>query len=103
SGVGQINAAVSQLSQTTQQNATSSEELAATAEEMSSQAEQLQRTMSFFKLAGVAAAASVRKPVKSAVTKAPKPMVAGRKSGNPRLALAGADAAEVDESHFASY
>jgi methyl-accepting chemotaxis protein len=103
SGVGQINAAVSQLSQTTQQNATSSEELAATAEEMSSQAEQLQRTMSFFKLAGASAAASVRKPVKSAVAKAPKPMVASRKSGNPSLALAGGELAEVDESHFARY
>jgi methyl-accepting chemotaxis protein len=103
SGVGQINSAVSQLSQTTQQNATSSEELAATAEEMSSQAEQLQRTMSFFKLGGASAAVSVRKPVKSAVAKAPKPMVSGRKSGSQRLALAGADVAEVDESHFASY
>jgi len=57
SGVGQINAAVSQLSQTTQQNASSSEELAATAEEMSGQAEQLQRTMSFFKLAGTSGSA----------------------------------------------
>jgi methyl-accepting chemotaxis protein len=103
SGVGQINSAVSQLSQTTQQNATSSEELAATAEEMSSQAEQLQRTMSFFKLGGASAAVSARKPAKSAVAKAPKPMVSGRKSGSQRLALAGADVAEVDESHFASY
>ena len=103
SGVGQINAAVSQLSQTTQQNATSSEELAATAEEMSSQAEQLQRTMSFFKLGGPSAAVSARKPVKSAVAKAPKPMVASRKSGGPSLALAGGELAGVDESHFARY
>ncbi|MFZ3119103.1 MAG: methyl-accepting chemotaxis protein, partial [Variovorax sp.] len=103
SGVGQINAAVSQLSQTTQQNATSSEELAATAEEMSSQAEQLQRTMSFFKLAGAAAASRARKPAKSAATKASKPVVAVRKSGGPSLALAGTDLASVDESHFAHY
>ncbi|MGJ7488602.1 methyl-accepting chemotaxis protein, partial [Variovorax sp. LT2P21] len=109
SGVGQINAAVSQLSQTTQQNATSSEELAATAEEMSSQAEQLQRTMSFFKLAGVAAAASVRKAGevrKSTPAKAPKPtnpVSAGRRSGSPGLALAGGDLVGVDESHFARY
>jgi hypothetical protein len=59
--------------------------------------------MSFFKLAGAGAAASVRKPVKSAVAKAPKPMATARKSGSPSLALAGADAPEVDESHFASY
>jgi len=52
SGVGQINAVVSQLSQTTQQNASSSEQLAATAEEMSNQAEQLQQSMTFFKLEG---------------------------------------------------
>ncbi|MGJ7488604.1 methyl-accepting chemotaxis protein [Variovorax sp. LT2P21] len=102
SGVGQINAAVSQLSQTTQQNATSSEELAATAEEMSSQAEQLQRTMSFFKLGGVAAAASVRKPSRSMPAKAPKP-VASRRNGGPSLALTGNDLADVDESHFARY
>jgi methyl-accepting chemotaxis protein len=51
SGVGQINAVVSQMSQSTQQNAASSEELAATALEMSSQAEQLQSTIAFFKLA----------------------------------------------------
>jgi methyl-accepting chemotaxis protein len=101
--VGQINAAVSQLSQTTQQNATSSEELAATAEEMSSQAEQLQRTMSFFKLAGAGAAASVRKPAKSAAAKAPKPMATARKSGSPSLALAGGELVGVDESHFARY
>ncbi|MFZ3117416.1 MAG: hypothetical protein WA159_03775, partial [Variovorax sp.] len=103
SGVGQINAAVSQLSQTTQQNATSSEELAATAEEMSSQAEQLQRTMSFFKLAGVAAASSVRKPNKIAPAKVTKPVAASRKNAHPRLALPGVDLADVDESHFASY
>ena len=103
SGVGQINAAVSQLSQTTQQNATSSEELAATAEEMSSQAEELQRSMSFFKLAGVAATSQARKPIKGA-PKAVKPVMAARKSSAaPNLAMAGADLADVDESHFARY
>ncbi|MDP9900948.1 methyl-accepting chemotaxis protein [Variovorax ginsengisoli] len=103
SGVGQINAAVTQLSQTTQQNATSSEELAATAEEMSSQAEQLQRTMSFFKLAGVAATAQARQPSKS-TSKAAKPVTVARKSNAaPSLALASADMADVDESHFARY
>ncbi|MDP9903047.1 methyl-accepting chemotaxis protein, partial [Variovorax ginsengisoli] len=85
------------------QNATSSEELAATAEEMSSQAEQLQRTMSFFKLVGVSAAASARKPGKS-LAKAAKPVAAAR-SGHaaPALALVGAESADVDESHFARY
>ena len=103
SGVGQINAAVTQLSQTTQQNATSSEELAATAEEMSSQAEQLQRTMSFFKLGGVATAAQVRKPAKSAMARTSKPVVVNRRSGLAKLALTGTDLADVDESHFANY
>jgi hypothetical protein len=37
------------------------------------------------------------------MTKAPKPMVSGRKSSAPGLALAGADLADVDESHFARY
>jgi len=49
SGVGQINATVTQLSETTQMNAASAEELAATSEEMSAQAEQLDRLMAVFK------------------------------------------------------
>ena len=49
SGVGQINAAMTQLSKATQQNASASEELAATAEEMNGQAGQLQELMGFFK------------------------------------------------------
>jgi len=63
SGVGQINAAVTQMSQTSEKNAASSEELAATAVEMSSQADQLQTTMAFFKLAG---GDSVPEPKKAA-------------------------------------
>ena len=103
SGVAQINSAVSQLSQTTQQNAASSEELAATAEEMSSQAEQLQRTMSFFKLAGASAVTPARKPIKG-MPKAVKPVITARKSSAaPSLAMAGADLADVDESNFARY
>jgi len=66
SGVGQINAALTQMSQTTQQNAASSEELAATAEEMSSQAEQLQSTMAFFKLADGNLGAAPKKAAKPA-------------------------------------
>lgn len=65
-GVAQINTAMTQLNQVTQQNASSSEELAATAEEMSSQAEQLQEAMSFFTVAGSAAAI-----VRSAAPKPP--------------------------------
>jgi hypothetical protein len=59
--------------------------------------------MSFFKLAGAGAAASVRKPAKSAAAKAPKPMASARKSGSPSLALAGGELLGVDESHFARY
>jgi methyl-accepting chemotaxis protein len=104
SGVGQINSAVSQLSQTTQQNATSSEELAATAEEMSSQAEELQRSMSFFKLAGVPVrkASVVRK--NTSVKTPIKPMPTARKSNGPGPLLTAADMGSgVDESHFAHY
>ena len=102
SGVNQINTAIGQLNQTTQQAASNSEELAATAEEMSGQAEQLQQLMSFFKVAGVAAApsraaaASGRKPPPSR-TAARKPSVRFAES---RLALAG-DA--PDEAHFDSF
>ncbi|MDP9902796.1 hypothetical protein J2W36_005074, partial [Variovorax ginsengisoli] len=83
------------------QNATSSEELAATAEEMSSQAEQLQRTMSFFKLAGGAPAA--RKAVEprksaSAPAKSAKPMT--RKPAGGSLPFVDDS---VDESNFARY
>ncbi|MEF7616319.1 methyl-accepting chemotaxis protein [Aquincola sp. MAHUQ-54] len=100
SGVGQINAAVGQLSQTTQQNASSSEELAATSEEMSAQAEQLQRTMSFFKVAGgrrteAEAAAPARKAVQR--MKAPSQ---GASRAAPRHA---AHVDPVDEASFTSF
>ncbi|NRR32121.1 MCP four helix bundle domain-containing protein [Oxalobacteraceae bacterium] len=102
SGVGQINAAVTQLSQTTQQNASSSEELAATAEEMSGQAEQLQQTMSFFKLAGsgaVRGGAPARRQTRSSP--------GAGKSGAPRGSLAlnrtMSEMSDPDESHFVKF
>jgi hypothetical protein len=41
--------------------------------------------------------------VKGAVTKASKPMGARKATASPSLALASADLADVDESHFARY
>ena len=111
SGVGQINAAVGQLSQTTQQNASSSEELAATAEEMSSQAEQLQRTMAFFRIAGmpVQAMAQAAAPARHASaaaaphrSAAPARPAARRKpasAGSLALAMAEVD----DETEFVRF
>jgi methyl-accepting chemotaxis protein len=91
SGVSQINAAVSQMSQTTQQNASSSEELAATAEEMSGQAEELQRSMSFFKVAGAGFGAAQDKW---------KPAKVAQAAARPKPAQA---AAEVDEAEFTKF
>jgi methyl-accepting chemotaxis protein len=104
SGVGQINAAVGQLSQTTQQNASSSEELAATAEEMSSQAEQLQRTMAFFRIAGmpVQAMAQAAVPAQRAIAAARN--AAARRAPRSLAAFTaptGVDA--VDEAQFAKF
>lgn len=65
SGVGQINAAVTQMSQTTQENAAGSEELAETAEEMSAQAERLQQSVAFFKLAGGNSAIAIKRAAKA--------------------------------------
>jgi methyl-accepting chemotaxis protein len=107
SGVGQINAAVSQMSQTTQHNAASSEELAATSEEMSSQAEQLQQSMAFFKLAGGNSAAVSRKVAKPANDQRALDRVAGR--GKPSGAalvsdmLAAGDIEALDESQFSRF
>ena len=110
SGVGQINAAVSQLSQTTQQNASSSEELAATAEEMSTQAMQLQQLMGFFRVNGQAggpaghptpathAAAAVRK---AAAGRAPAR--AGLRVPAPRVPLETAEAAPDEHKHFVRF
>jgi len=82
SGVGQINAAVTQMSQATQLNAASSEQLAATAAQMSSQAAQLQKTISFFKLTDAPAASdSSKRPGKSSMAKRPA-------GGKVRLAAA---------------
>ncbi|MDH4285494.1 MAG: methyl-accepting chemotaxis protein, partial [Gallionellaceae bacterium] len=89
SGVGQINAAMSQLNQITQQNASASEELAATAEEMSGQATQLQSLMAFFKVGGATGSAQAGEATVHKLTteKAPANQLA------PKLALvAGAGA-----------
>jgi methyl-accepting chemotaxis protein len=51
-----------QLNAITQQSASSSEQLASTSEEMSGQAQQLQQLMTFFTLAGSAAAERPRPP-----------------------------------------
>jgi len=56
-GVAQINQSLAQMDQVTQRNASAAEELAATAEEMAAQAEGLQSLVSFFRIAGMAAAA----------------------------------------------
>ena len=89
SGVGQINAAMSQLNQITQQNASASEELAATAEEMSGQATQLQSLMAFFKVGG--ATGSARAEDASAASKAAAEKQAKNRAA-PQLALAGTGA-----------
>jgi methyl-accepting chemotaxis protein len=119
SGVGQINAAVSQLSQTTQQNASSSEELAATAEEMSTQAMQLQQLMSFFRVNGQTrgqagghasghdsghtparhAAAAVRK---AAMKRRPAP-VAARRPAARGMDIDGAEADLDEQKHFVRF
>ncbi|NHZ37039.1 methyl-accepting chemotaxis protein [Massilia rubra] len=102
-GVSQINAAIGQLSMATQQNASSSEELAATAEELSGQAEQLQQTMSFFRLARDAGAATRSKPVKPAAPgrrAAAKPAPTRFASG---LTLAPAAAGAPDEADFTKF
>jgi methyl-accepting chemotaxis protein len=62
SGASQINQAMEQLNAITQQSASSSEQLASTSEEMSGQAQQLQQLMTFFTLAGAAAAERPRPP-----------------------------------------
>jgi len=107
SGVGQINAAVTQLSQTTQQNASSSEELAATAEEMSGQAEQLQQSMAFFKLAGIPAVAT-RSHAAAPPAAVKRPAPAPRRSGavprpTSRPAFVTASAELADEASFARF
>ena len=58
-GAGQINQAIQQLDQVTQQNAAASEEVSATSEELTAQAEQLQRTISYFRIDGPVADATV--------------------------------------------
>ncbi|NHZ91496.1 HAMP domain-containing protein [Massilia sp. CCM 8733] len=102
-GVSQINSAIGQLSMATQQNASSSEELAATAEELSGQAEQLQQTMSFFRLARDAGAATRSKPVKPAAPgrrATAKPAPTRFASG---LTLAPAAAGAPDEADFTKF
>ncbi|MDB6000410.1 MAG: histidine kinase, partial [Rhizobacter sp.] len=87
-------------------NASSSEELAATAEEMSSQAEQLQQAMSFFKLAGMHAAAGpggsparqVRPSAKPSARKPARGFAVAPLAGG--LAFAGAG---PDESQFTNF
>ena len=58
SGAHQINRALQQLDQVIQQNASGAEELASTSEELSGQSEQLQRTITFFRMAGATAPAA---------------------------------------------
>ena len=77
-GVGQISQAMTQLNSTTQQNAASSEELSATAEEMNAQAENLMEVMSYFKIDGDSARASV-----PSVAKAKAKVHAAKRKANP--------------------
>jgi methyl-accepting chemotaxis protein len=98
-GVGQVNAAMSQLNQITQQNASASEELAATAEEMNGQANSLQDLMSFFTIASskdktrqlITSQAEVKHIT---VSKAPAALVAhtaAKKKGNGSAGVSEAD------------
>lgn len=52
-GASQISDAITQLDTVTQQNTTASEEVSSAAEELSHQADRLQRSISFFKVAGM--------------------------------------------------
>lgn len=96
-GVGQINAAVSQMSKITQQNASSSEELASTAEEMSGQAEQLRELM-----AGLIGAVDVAHSKRKPEARGGRGIV--RVSKTPaRAAAAAATATDLDEADFTKF
>lgn len=104
SGAGQINSAVIQLNVTTQQNASNSEELASTSEAMSSQAEKLQKTMSFFKLDGVAGGNVLAMPQRKNITFGkPGRMKLGSGAQASVSYTVPTPSTEVDESAFSKF